>query len=104
VRSGQSFYVLYEIYHLARDSSGNHNAEATYELVARETREKAVLPSPRRFITGPGPTGIAVERIHTMDLKPGRYLLVSRIRDLAEAARTSPSASVTAEFEILPRR
>jgi hypothetical protein len=104
VRSGQSFYVLYEIYHLALYSAGSHDAEVTYELVARETGQKAVLPVPRRSVTGTGPTGVAVERIHTMDLKPGRYLLVSRIRDLAEAARTSPSASVTAEFEILPRR
>jgi hypothetical protein len=104
VRSGQSFYVLYEIYHLAQDSGGNHNAEATYELVERETREKAVLPVPRRFITGPDPTGVAVERIHTMDLKPGPYLLISRVRDLADASHPAEHASVTAEFEILPRR
>jgi hypothetical protein len=104
VRSGQSFYVLYEIYHLARYSAGEHDAEVSYELVERETREKAVLPVPRRHVTGPGPTGVAVERIHTMDLKPGRYLLVSRIKDLAEATRASPPASVAAEFEILPRR
>jgi len=99
VRSGQSFYVLYEVYHLAMDSAGNHSAEATYELVARETREKAVLPVPRRFITGTGSTGVAVERIHTMDLKPGPYLLISRIKD----ANDGHTASLTAEFEILPR-
>jgi hypothetical protein len=100
VRSGQSFYVLYEIYQLDPDSAGNHNAEATYELLARETREKAVLPSPRRFITGIGPTGVAVERIHTMDLKPGPYLLISRVKDRSDGR----TASLTAEFEILPRR
>ena len=100
VRSGQSFYALYEIYHLAPDSAGHHNAEATYELVARETGEKAVMPAPRRFITGTGPTGVAVERIHTMDLKPGPYLLVSRIKD----GNDGHTASLTAEFEILPRR
>ncbi len=100
VRSGQSFYVLYEIYHLGRDSAGNHNAEATYELVASETREKAVLPVPRRFITGAGPTGVAVERVHTMDLKPGPYLLISRVSDRNDGH----TASLTAEFEILPRR
>lgn len=104
VRSGQSFYVLYEIYHLAMHSVGTHDAEVTYELVERETREKAVLPVRTRSITGTGRTGVAVERIHTMDLKPGHYLLVSRIKDLAEASRASPPASVTAEFEILPRR
>jgi hypothetical protein len=104
VRSGQSFYVLYEIYHLAMHSVGSHEVEVTYELVERETREKAVLPVPTRSITGTGRTGVAVERIHTMDLKPGHYLLVSRIKDLAEASHTSPPASVTAEFEILPRR
>ena len=100
VRSGQSFYVLYEIYHLAPDSTGNHNAEATYELVERETREKAILPAPRRFITGTGPTGVAVERVHTMDLRPGPYLLISRVTDRNDGH----TASLTAEFEIVPRR
>ncbi len=100
VRSGQSFYVLYEIYNLSQDSAGKHNAEVNYELVQRETREKAVLPSPRRYVTGPSPTGVAVERIHTMDLKPGPYLLVSRVRDRNDGH----TASLTAEFEILPRR
>jgi hypothetical protein len=100
VRSGQSFYVLYEIYHLSQDSVGNHNAEVNYELVQRETREKAVLPSPRRYVTGTGSTGVAVERIHTMDLKPGPYLLISRVRDRNDGH----AASLTAEFEILPRR
>jgi hypothetical protein len=100
VRSGQSFYVLYEIYHLAPDSAGNHSAEATYELVARETREKAILPAPRHFVTGTGPTGVAVERVHTMDLRPGPYLLISRVTDRNDGH----TASLTAEFEILPRR
>jgi hypothetical protein len=104
VRSGQSFYVLYEIYHLKTDSAGNHSAEAIYELLQRETREKAVLPTPRRFINGPGTTGVAVERVHTMDLKPGPYLLISHVRDLADPSHPVDHASVTAEFEILPRR
>jgi hypothetical protein len=104
VRSGQSFYVLYEIYHLALQSAGDHEAEATYELVARETGQKAVLPVPTRSITGIGRTGVAVERIHTMDLKPGHYLLVSRVKDLCDVSHKSPPASLTAEFEILPRR
>jgi hypothetical protein len=100
VRSGSTFYALYEVYNLAVDSSGAHRAEATYELMSRGTREKAVLPVPTRFVTGSGSTGVAVERIHTMDLKPGLYLLVSRVRDLL-SGRT---VSLTAEFEIMPRR
>jgi hypothetical protein len=104
VRSGQSLYVLYEIYHLRQDSTGNHNAQVNYEMIQRETREKAVLPAPRRYITGKGPTGVAVERIHTMDLKPGPYLLISRVTDMLHPPDASPPASVTAEFEILPRR
>jgi hypothetical protein len=104
VHSGQSFYVLYEIYHLDQDSTGNHDAEVSYELVQRETREKAVLPVPTRYVTGVGPTGVAVERIHTMDLKPGPYLLISRVRDMADSTGPSEHASLTAEFDILPRR
>lgn len=104
VYSGRSFYVLYEIYHLNTDSAGNHSAEVNYELVQRETREKAVLPTPRRVINGPGTTAVAVERVHTMDLKPGPYLLISRVRDLADASHPVEHASATAEFEILPRR
>lgn len=104
VRSGQSFYVLYEVYHLGQDSTGNHNAQVNYELVQRETREKAVLPAPRHYVTGTGSTGVAVERIHTMDLKPGPYLLISRVTDMLRPPDASPPASVIAEFEILPRR
>jgi hypothetical protein len=104
VRSGQSFYVLYEVYHLSQDPNGNHNAEVNYELIERESHERAILPVPRRYITGPGSTGVAVERIHTMDLKPGPYLLVSRVTDKLRPPDASPPASVTAEFEILPRR
>ncbi|MBM3331216.1 hypothetical protein FJY68_05100 [candidate division WOR-3 bacterium] len=104
VRSGQSFYVLYEIYHLGQDSTGNHNAQVNYELVQRETREKAVLPAPQRYITGIGSTGVAVERVHTMDLKPGPYLLISRVTDMLASPDDSHTASATAEFEILPRR
>jgi len=104
IRSGQSFYVLYEVYHLGQDSTGNHNAEVNYELVQRETRERAVLPVPRRLVTGPGTAGVAVERVHTMDLKPGPYLLISRVRDLADPSHPVDHASATAEFEILPRR
>ena len=104
VRSGQSFYLLYEIYHLNQDSTGSHSAQVNYELVQSETREKAVLPAPRRYVTGMGATGVAVERVHTMDLKPGPYLLISRVRDLADASHPVDHASVTAEFEILPCR
>jgi GWxTD domain-containing protein len=100
VRAGRAFYVLYEIYNLALDSAGNHRAEASYELMEQDTRQLAVLPVNKRFITGWGTTGVAVERIHTMDLRPGRYLLISRTRDL----NNSRTASLTAEFDILPRR
>jgi len=104
VRSGQSFYVLYELYHLGQDSARDHYAEVNYELLQRETREKAVLPTPLRRVNGPGTAGVAVERVHTMDLKPGPYLLISRVRDLADASHPKDHASVTAAFEILPRR
>jgi hypothetical protein len=39
-----------------------------------------------------------------MDLKPGPYLLISRVTDVSHPADASPSAAVLAEFEILPRR
>jgi hypothetical protein len=104
VRSGGSFCVLYEIYHIGQDQAGNHRAEVSYELIQRETREKAVLPVRRRFLTSPGTTAVATERVHTMDLKPGPYLLTSRVRDLADASYPADHASVTAAFEILPRR
>jgi hypothetical protein len=99
VSGGSSFYVLYEVYNLATDSAGEHRAEATYELIDEVTRQLAVIPTPSRFVTGPGTTGVAVERVHTMDMKPGRYLIVSRVKDL-NSGRTS---SLAADFEILPR-
>jgi hypothetical protein len=100
VRTGSAFYALYEIYNLTPDSAGRHDAEANYEIMERDTRALAVLPAPTRHLTGDGTTATAVERVHTMDLRPGNYLLVSRVRDL----NNGRTATVTAEFEILPRR
>ncbi|MEO0078111.1 MAG: hypothetical protein ABIK86_03820 [candidate division WOR-3 bacterium] len=99
VISGSVFYVLYEIYSLRPDNDGQHRIEVTSELIAKETRQLAVIPVPSRFISGSGSTATVVERIHTMDLKPGPYLLVSRILDLNSGRTTS----LTAEFEIAPR-
>lgn len=100
VRSGRAFYALYEVYNLTLDSAGDHHAEAKYELMNSDTRTMAVVPTSTRFLAGPGPTGVVVERIHTMDLRAGHYLLVSRIQDL----NANRPVTVTAGFEILPAR
>jgi hypothetical protein len=91
---------LYEVYNLTLDSAGDHHAEAKYELMNSDTRTMAVVPTSTRFLAGPGPTGVVVERIHTMDLRAGHYLLVSRIQDL----NANRPVTVTAGFEILPAR
>ncbi|MEO0071504.1 MAG: hypothetical protein ABIK39_05415 [candidate division WOR-3 bacterium] len=99
VTSGSTFYILYEIYNLTIDHLGQHRAEADYEIMDLATRQLAVIPTPSRFITGEGSKGVAVERIHTMDLKPGRYMLVARIKDL----NSQQAVSLTTDFKILPR-
>jgi len=99
VRSGQTFYVLYELYNLTTDELGRHRAEARYEILERNRRQLAVVPLPDRFITGPGTTAVVVERLHTMNLNPGPYLLIARTKDLV-SGRT---ISLTGQFQILPR-
>lgn len=100
IPGGGTFYVLYEIYQLATDSANRHRAEVTYELIEEATGQRAVIPTPSRLVSGSGSTGVATERVHTMDMRPGRYLLVSKVRDL----NGQRDASVTAAFVILPRR
>ncbi|MEO0050603.1 MAG: hypothetical protein ABIK42_05620 [candidate division WOR-3 bacterium] len=100
VKTGSTFYILYEIYHLTADSLNRHRAEARYEIMDLVTRQLAVIPTPARFITGSGTTGVGVERIHTMDLNPGNYLLFVRVKDL----NNSREVSLTAQFKILPLR
>lgn len=100
VKTGSTFYILYEIYHLTTDSLNRHRAEANYEIMDLATRQLAVIPTPARFITGSGTTGVGVERIHTMDLNPGNYLLLVRVDDL----NGSREVSLTAQFKILPLR
>lgn len=99
VTSGSTFYILYEIYNLTIDSLGYHRAVANYEIMDLATRQLAIIPTPSRFITGKGSKGVAVERIHTMDLKPGSYLIVAQIKDL-NAPR---EVLLTTDFKILPR-
>jgi hypothetical protein len=98
VKSGSTCYILFEIYNLLTDSLNRHRAEVTYEIMDLSTRQLAVIPVPSRFITGTGTTGVALERIHTMDLNPGSYLLIARVRDL----NSGRESSLTARFRILP--
>jgi len=98
VKTGATFYVLFEIYNLKPDSLNRHRAEVSYEIMEINSRQMAVIPTPVRFITGTGTTGVAQERVHTMDLNPGSYLLIAKIRDL----NSERTASVTAQFKILP--
>ncbi|MBN2537167.1 hypothetical protein JXB37_02700 [candidate division WOR-3 bacterium] len=97
--SGGTFYVLYELYNLANDSSGDHRVEATYQLINEDDRKLALVPTPPRFAAGPGATATIVERVHLMDLRAGPYLLVCRIRDLVSGRELS----LTARFRIQPR-
>ncbi len=98
VKAGGTFYVLFEAYNLKTDSFNRHRAEVIYEIMEVNSGQMAVIPTPVRFITGNGTTGVAQERVHTMDLRPGTYLLIARIRDL----NSDRTASATARFSILP--
>lgn len=83
VKSGSTLYVYYELYNLGLDGAGWSRVEVTYDMVDEDTRLMAVIPTPARFSSTDGPKATIVERVHTMDLKPGPYLLVARCRDLA---------------------
>jgi len=93
---GQSFYAAFELYNLDTDQGGRHRVEADYDIIEQQTNQLAVVPTPTRFKTGDGPTAVVVERVHTMDLRPGSYLLVARCKDL-ESGR---EVSVTGQFRI----
>jgi hypothetical protein len=99
VRPGQAFYALYEVYNLGLDSLGNHAFEASYEIIERDLRRAAVIATPVRHYFGAGPTATVVERVHLMDLRPGRYLLVTRVTDAAGGRQSSG----TVNFEITTR-
>jgi len=99
VASGQSFYMMYELYNLGQDEEGSHRVEADYEMYEQASRHVAVVPSPPRFISGHGPVATVVERVHTMDLRPSDYVLVCRVKD-RERGR---DVSLTRRFRILPR-
>ncbi len=96
VRTGHTFYALYELYNLGLDEQGRHRVEADYEIIERTTNQLAVVPTPTRFVTGSGLKAVVVERVHTMDLRPGPYLLVARVRDLEK----NRDISLTARFRI----
>ncbi len=98
VHSGQTFYALYELYNLGLDEQSRHLVEADYEMIEQATDQLAVVPTPTRIITGPGPKAVVIERLHTMDLRPGQYLLVARARDTGKER----DISLTARFRILP--
>jgi hypothetical protein len=97
--SGSACYIMYELYNLGLDSAGNHEVEADYDFIEESTRQLAVPASPRRYVTGPGPTARVVERMHTMNLRPGSYLIVARVRDVA----ADRPLSLTTTIRIAPR-
>jgi len=97
VSPGQSFYAVFELYNLDTDQGGRHRVEADYDIIEQQTSQLAVVPTPTRFAAGDGPTAVIVERVHTMDLRPGSYLLVARCKDL-ESGR---EVSVTGQFRIV---
>ncbi|MGQ9708263.1 MAG: hypothetical protein ACUVUR_05250 [bacterium] len=98
VRGGSTFYILYEVYNLSTDYLNRHRVEAEYEIMDLSTRQLAVIPTPRRFITATGTTGTGLERIHTMDLNPGNYSLLVRVKDL----NSERAVSLTTLFRVLP--
>lgn len=98
--AGGTCYLLYEIYNLIPDTANRHRAEATYEIIDLATRQSAIVPTPTRFITGTGTTGVAVERLHTMDLKPGEYLVAARVQDL----NGHRAISLTTRLRLKPNR
>lgn len=100
IKTGSTCYLLYEIYNLTVDSLNQHRIEATYEIVDLTTKQAVVIPTPTRFIAGTGTTGTAVERLHTMDLKPGEYLIIARVRDL----NSGKTVSLTARIRLKPDR
>ncbi len=99
VTSGQSFYVMYELYNLGQDQDSNHRVEADYEMYEEQSRHLAVVPNPPRFISGLGSVATVVERVHTMDLRPSDYVLVCRVKDQIRKR----DIALTAQFRILPR-
>lgn len=99
VKSGRTFYALYELYNLGIDDEGRHQVQADYDIIEEATRRLAVVPTPTRFEAGPGADATLVERVHTMDLRPGWYILVARVRDLLK----QQDLSLTTRFRIDPR-
>jgi hypothetical protein len=96
--AGQTCYVLYQLYNLGLDSAGSHRLEVDYDFVSESSRQLAYAATPARFVSGPGRTATVVERLHTMNLRPGSYLIVARTRDLASGRRVS----LTTRLRILP--
>lgn len=100
ITAGSAFYVLYEVYNLACDSTDRYDLTAAYEIIDREQNSAAVIAMPERNYSGTDRTAVIVERVHTMDLRPGQYLLVVKATDRAGGRRLS----ATAPFTIIPRR
>jgi len=99
LKSGATCYIMYELYNLGLDPVGNHRVEADYDFIEGTTHQLAIAASPTRFVSGPGTTATVVERVHTMNLRPGNYIMAARAHDMESDRRIS----LTARFLILPR-
>jgi hypothetical protein len=99
VRSGSICYIMYELYNLGLGPTGDHSIETDYDFLEEATRQMTLAATPRRFVTGPGTTARVVERVHTMNLRPGFYLVVARVKD----TETGQTTSLTSRLEIVPR-
>ncbi len=98
VVSGRTLYVMYELYNLGLDRSGSHYADVDYEILEESTRRLVIIPTPRKVLTGRGVKVVVVERLHTMDLHTGNYILVVRARD----NESDRDLALTGQFRIIP--
>ena len=99
VRAGSTCYIMYELYNLGLSASGDHSIETDYDFIEDATRQMTLAATPKRFVTGPGTTARIIERVHTMNLRPGFYLVVARVKD----TEPDQAISLTSRLEIVPR-
>ncbi|HEC78174.1 MAG TPA: GWxTD domain-containing protein [candidate division WOR-3 bacterium] len=93
----QPFYFYAEVYNL-ETQGGMHRLKMTYEVYNKEKMRREVIDVMMKDQSEVGDVAYLASQYHPMDLAPGHYLIVLKVKDLfSEKERTA-----VAEFELSP--
>lgn len=90
------FYLYTEVYNL-KTEGGEHHIKTIYEIYNKQKMRKEIVDIMSEDHIGPSSVAYLAAKYHPMDLKPGSYLIVLRVKDML----SGKERNAVNEFQLL---